>query len=85
MGAAIDTMMPGVIDGLAACGVDSPFARMYRKQDACAMRVQDVAMPAAGELPYMPLLQIFPLSHVFSSFPSMMSKLQNVAFCFMGT
>ncbi|KAK9906469.1 hypothetical protein WJX75_002462 [Coccomyxa subellipsoidea] len=49
MGAAIDTMMPGVIDGLAACGVDSPFARMYRKQDACAARVQDVAMPAADE------------------------------------
>lgn len=49
MGAAIDTMMPAVIDGLAACGVESPFTRMYRKQDACTKRVPQVAMPAADE------------------------------------
>lgn len=49
MGAAIDTLMPAVIDGLAACGVESPFTRMYRKQDACTKRVPQVAMPAVGE------------------------------------
>ncbi|EIE24363.1 hypothetical protein COCSUDRAFT_47246 [Coccomyxa subellipsoidea C-169] len=49
MGAAIDTMMPNVIDGLAACGVDSPFARMYRKQESCAKRVPKVAMPAIDD------------------------------------
>ncbi|CAL8462066.1 g1597 [Coccomyxa elongata] len=49
MGAAIDTLMPAVIDGLAACGVESPFTRMYRKQDACTKRVPQVAMPAVDE------------------------------------
>jgi len=46
----MNTLAPGVIDGLEACGVASPFTRIYHRQDACATALPAAALPALGEI-----------------------------------